>query len=839
MVRCVSLRLCLLAGACLLAHATPLPPSPGEEGGWWVGRRPRVAQAVTGSGFVQTDSRTDPAPVPVVSSGPPAAPDGLSQSVRVVNGTGQPASDSLSLQLRAGDAWPRGSGRAGSAAVSPTEQEGVSEGAPALVESRPGGKRDVLPAQTEGNHRWADSTLNRTGGDRQGPTAGGSQSPRSGSGSEEGPGQESSGRGGPLESPSEGTQQPAILSSPGTAQDAQASQPERAGAEDTAAIDTPVLAQASTGTELEPTKAMIQTNSETPHDLPSPSPAPQTGERGTQAPPQMSVVTQMKGSDSPGVQGQTGERGNPTEKLLSMRGQLRVQEDEKEAKTAKALPTKQPSPLNDGVRAMATASALSTANATAMPSITQRSPSSSSTPSSEETELLRQTADLERGQPSTPSLSNMQKGGAFTSPSVLPPRPYLTASPLNGRNAKAGSPVHSGSPEETFGPTPTEPPQEEHPGSEQGVTAHPSTGGPPQQAAVVGTGSTPTSTSPDPGPSSASSETAGIEAGAGGEHPAMEGTAPRQGVKAAPTPEDLPLIFEPVDDALSEVMVTAPPGGTQQVSQFSVITAASGALSGSELESKVTASKAPSPSEAPFPAMHDGPLLSWQMSGTEMMDTFSSSLPPSLTAPPPGPPPEHGILDSEEIGMIDTPTGTTKAPPNPFETQQPKTTVPPSPLRTVAMATTLSLPSPKSGLEELEESQEEHDDEEEEDTTESEEGESKADSTEVTTMALMSPTYSHIPYHFHSGSVWVQRNQGLAHSWVEKIRDKAGYVSGMLAPVGIGIAGALFILGALYSIKVMHRKRRSSYKRQRRKHKEMSSRQDRVMLLADSSEDEF
>ncbi|XP_036397398.1 putative uncharacterized protein DDB_G0290521 [Megalops cyprinoides] len=473
MVRCLSLRLCLLAGACLLAHATPLPPSPGEEGSRRAGRRPGVARAVTGSGFVREDSRIDPAPAPVASSGPPAAPDGLSQSVRVVNGTEQPAADSSSLLLRAGDAGPRGSGRAGSAAVSPTEQEGVNEGAPALVKSRLGGERDVLPAQTEGNHRQADSTLKRTGGDRQGPTAGGSQSPRSGSGSEEGPGQGSSGHGGPLESPSEGTQEPAILGSPGTAQDAQASQ-RGAGTEDTAAIDTPVLAQASIRTELEPTKAMIQTSSETPHHLPSPSPAPQSGERGTQAPPQMSVAIQMKGSDSPGVRGQTGERVNPTEKLLS-----RVQE----AKTAKALPTKQPSPPNDGVGAMATASALSTANATAMPSITQRSPSSSSTPSSEETELLRQTADLDRGQLSTPSLSNMEEGGAVTSPSVLPPRPHLTASPLNGRSAKGGSPVHSGSPEETFGPTPTEPPQEEHPGPERGVTAHPSTGGPPQQAA--------------------------------------------------------------------------------------------------------------------------------------------------------------------------------------------------------------------------------------------------------------------------------------------------------------------------------------------------------------------
>ena len=39
----------------------------------------------------------------------------------------------------------------------------------------------------------------------------------------------------------------------------------------------------------------------------------------------------------------------------------------------------------------------------------------------------------------------------------------------------------------------------------------------------------------------------------------------------------------------------------------------------------------------------------------------------------------------------------------------------------------------------------------------------------------------------------------------------------MLAPVGIGIAGALLIVGALYSIRRIHRKRRNSFKRQRRK----------------------
>ncbi|KAB1278043.1 Armadillo-like helical domain-containing protein 4 [Camelus dromedarius] len=68
---------------------------------------------------------------------------------------------------------------------------------------------------------------------------------------------------------------------------------------------------------------------------------------------------------------------------------------------------------------------------------------------------------------------------------------------------------------------------------------------------------------------------------------------------------------------------------------------------------------------------------------------------------------------------------------------------------------------------------------------------------------------------------------------------RAGYMSGMLVPVGVGIAGALFILGALYSIKVMNRRRRNGFKRHKRKQREFNSMQDRVMLLADSSEDEF
>ncbi|XP_053459536.1 armadillo-like helical domain-containing protein 4 [Nycticebus coucang] len=86
---------------------------------------------------------------------------------------------------------------------------------------------------------------------------------------------------------------------------------------------------------------------------------------------------------------------------------------------------------------------------------------------------------------------------------------------------------------------------------------------------------------------------------------------------------------------------------------------------------------------------------------------------------------------------------------------------------------------------------------------------------------------------------WEQQNQGLVRSWMEKLKDKAGYVSGMLVPVGVGIAGALFILGALYSIKAMNRRRRNGFKRHKRKQREFNSMQDRVMLLADSSEDEF
>lgn len=84
----------------------------------------------------------------------------------------------------------------------------------------------------------------------------------------------------------------------------------------------------------------------------------------------------------------------------------------------------------------------------------------------------------------------------------------------------------------------------------------------------------------------------------------------------------------------------------------------------------------------------------------------------------------------------------------------------------------------------------------------------------------------------------------------------------MLAPVGICISGALLIVGALYGIRTIHRKRKNHLKRQRESRQQVSpfkacfsltilasfkefsssqepencsSSQDQAMLLADSS----
>lgn len=58
---------------------------------------------------------------------------------------------------------------------------------------------------------------------------------------------------------------------------------------------------------------------------------------------------------------------------------------------------------------------------------------------------------------------------------------------------------------------------------------------------------------------------------------------------------------------------------------------------------------------------------------------------------------------------------------------------------------------------------EEHDDEDEEDedTEDSDEEESQEDLVETPTPTPVPHTYSHVPYHLYSNSIWVQRHQGL------------------------------------------------------------------------------
>ncbi|MED6276216.1 hypothetical protein CHARACLAT_000998 [Characodon lateralis] len=158
------------------------------------------------------------------------------------------------------------------------------------------------------------------------------------------------------------------------------------------------------------------------------------------------------------------------------------------------------------------------------------------------------------------------------------------------------------------------------------------------------------------------------------------------------------------------------------------------------------------------------------------------------------------------------------------------------------MASHQLLHKSRTGFEGMEPEEVPDEDEDDENSEESVEEDSEEGLTETTKTSSTQAPYSLIP----PPPVWVQRNQGLMRSWAELIREKAGYVSGMLAPVGIGITGALLIVGALYSIRMLHRKRRNSFKHQRRKARQPeqprepgTSFQDQAMLLADSSEDEF
>ncbi|KAM7368117.1 hypothetical protein PAMP_014367 [Pampus punctatissimus] len=296
--------------------------------------------------------------------------------------------------------------------------------------------------------------------------------------------------------------------------------------------------------------------------------------------------------------------------------------------------------------------------------------------------------------------------------------------------------------------------------------------------------------------------------------------------------EALPLIFEPFEDVTPEgataaAAVTLVPGSAQPPAAMAT---RGMPLSEVDLDQLVTVeTDSNGPSQAPPLLMPDW-TSPWQTSGAELPEPISSSG-PSVSQRRPGTEPglSEDLSDKDAVRTPNLEENLPASGPSLSSIQRAMTTV--------SMTTRQPVHKSRSGLEEMESEEEPEEDEEDENSEESVEEESEEDLTETPIASSTQPPYSLIP----PPPVWVQRNQGLMRSWVELIREKAGYVSGMLAPVGIGITGALLIVGALYSIRMIHRKRRNSFKHQRRKQPREpgTSRQDQAMLLADSSEDEF
>ncbi|KAI5611266.1 hypothetical protein C0J50_4789, partial [Silurus asotus] len=291
------------------------------------------------------------------------------------------------------------------------------------------------------------------------------------------------------------------------------------------------------------------------------------------------------------------------------------------------------------------------------------------------------------------------------------------------------------------------------------------------------------------------------------------------GTEATMSSEDLPLIFDPFDDV-------RPSTSSALASELSVaMVPATGMLGETELEQTLSMDTDNSPHQS-FPGPSDWPSP-WQMSGAETSDIVLSSQ-TAISGPFSDPDVEHNERTEALQHVLPTSVNALRLSPSPVSATTQK--------GADIKATHSAVLKPVSGLEELE--SQENDDEEDDyaDESEEEEEESEEELTEVPVHSPTRPPYILIP----PPPVWGQRNQGLIRSWVKLIRDKAGYVSGMLAPVGIGIAGALLIVGALYGIRIIHRKRKNSLKHQRRKQPtEVRSGQDQAMLLADSSEDEF
>ncbi|XP_072218376.1 uncharacterized protein [Leuresthes tenuis] len=305
-----------------------------------------------------------------------------------------------------------------------------------------------------------------------------------------------------------------------------------------------------------------------------------------------------------------------------------------------------------------------------------------------------------------------------------------------------------------------------------------------------------------------------------------------EATEATMSSEALPLIFEPFEDVTAEegavaavaVAVTQVPGSTQPP-----VAIATGGLPLSEVDldqlvTDETDSNGPSHNLHILVPDWTSP---WQTSGAELLEPISAAGPSVSQRQV-----ETQPMDRSEKDALRTSSLVENVPSTgpSFSSLQ-------HAMATVSMATHQLPHKSRSGLEEMESEEEPDEDEDDENSEESVEEESEENLTENPVRCSTQPSYSLIP----PPPVWVQRNQGLMRSWVELIREKAGYVSGMLAPVGIGITGALLIVGALYSIRMIHRKRKNSFKHQRRKQprEPSTSRQDQAMLLADSSEDEF
>ncbi|CAL8393874.1 unnamed protein product [Gadus morhua 'NCC'] len=285
-----------------------------------------------------------------------------------------------------------------------------------------------------------------------------------------------------------------------------------------------------------------------------------------------------------------------------------------------------------------------------------------------------------------------------------------------------------------------------------------------------------------------------------------------QSTEGTMSSEDLPLIFDPFDDVtpqgrLSTAGGPAAPGGPQPSASA---TATGGTfLSEAAFDRPVTVeTDADGPSHPP-PMLPREWMSPWQTSGTELLEPSAS---------PVGALDHHAVKDSDNAEGLEEPSSISGLAASPLLSSG----------TPVTKATHHHASKSTSGLEEMESEEESDEDDSEEEQT--------------NTPASNRPPYSLIP----PPPVWVQRNQGLMRSWMELIREKAGYVSGMLVPVGIGIAGAILIVGALNSIRMIHRRRRNSFKYQRRKVRQQEQpretgpgRPDQAMLLADSSEDEF